>query len=58
MLRTGFSILSAKGFRSVGGFQKPVRKHFPISKTRPLKKCEIHEDNNFYCTFIEIIVTM
>ncbi len=25
---TGFSILSAKGFRWVGGFQKPVRKDF------------------------------
>ncbi len=39
IFRTGFSILSAKGFRWVGGgFQKPVWKDFLISKTRPLKE--------------------
>ncbi len=42
IFRTGFSILSAKGFRWVGGSEKPVRKDCRISKTCPLKKREIH----------------
>ena len=40
IFRTGFSILSAKGFRWVGVSEKPVRKDCRISKTRPLKKLE------------------
>ena len=49
---TGFSILSAKWFRWVGGPLTPVRKDCWISKTRPLKKHVIHENKYFYCTLI------
>ncbi len=43
IFRMDYSILSAKGFRWEGGSEKPVRKDYRISKTRPLKKCEIHD---------------
>ncbi len=36
IFRTGFSILSAKGFRWVGASKKPVRKVCQILKTSPL----------------------
>ncbi len=54
ILCTDFSILSAKGFRWVGGSGKPVRKDCRISITRPLKGSSIKTYGFFYLHKLQI----